>query len=94
MAESKTFTTGTCYYERTSPKRATISSTTKILNLELSLEQALKLNLAIDECVRKINRYKESADAGRRAVVNIAVHLELERISVNEGKLPKGLKKK
>lgn len=94
MADTKTFTTGTCYYERTSPKRAALGPSTKILNVQLSLEQALKLNLAIDECVRKINRYKESTDAGRRAVVNVAVHLELERISVNEGKLPKGYKMK
>ena len=90
----KEFSFGGCHYERTSPSLTNLSPNTKVLNIEFSLDEALKLNLAIDECIRKINRYKESAEAGKRALVNMALHLHLERISINEGRLPKGLKKK
>jgi len=90
----KMFSFGGCHYERTSPPLSHLSPGTKVLNIELSLDEALKLNLAMDECTRKINRYKESAEAGKRALVNIAIHLPVERISVNESRLPKGLKKK
>ena len=90
----KKFSFGSCHYERTSPPLADLSPTTKVLNIDLSLDEALKLDLAIEECIRKINRYKESAKVGKRALVNIAVHLHQERISVIESKLPKGLKKK
>ena len=91
---TKKFSFGGCHYERTSPPLSDLSPSTKVLNVELSLDEALKLNLALDECIRKINRYKESAESGKRALVNVAVHLHVERISVNESKLPKGLKKK
>ncbi len=91
---TKQFSFGGCHYEYTSPPLSNLSPSTKVLNIGLSLNEALKLDLALNECIRKINRYKESAEAGKRALVNIAVHLHLERVSVNEGRLPKGVKKK
>lgn len=94
MASEKTYSFGTCYYERTSPQRTDLSASTSVLNVDLDLDQALRLELALSEAIRKINRYKESADEGRKAVVTVAVHLGLERISVNEGKLPQTLRKK
>lgn len=94
MSSEKTFSFGTCYYERTSPKRATLSPDTSVLNVDIDLDQALRLELALSEAIRKINRYKESAEAGRKAVVCLSVHLDLERISVSEGKLPKEIRKK
>src|SRR5687767_9316026 len=94
MSSEKTVAFGTCYYERTSPKREALSSDTRILNVDLDLDQALRLELALSEAIRSINRYKESADAGRKAVVCLSVYLDLERVSVSEGRLPRGLRKK
>lgn len=85
----KTFAFGTCDYAFVSPDRSELTSKTKILNVVVSFEDALKLNLALDECIRKINRYKRSTTAGKRAAVNICLHLNSSRIAVSEGKLKK-----
>ena len=85
----KEFSFGTCDYSYTSPERRRISRDTVVLNVVVPFEDALKLNLAIDECVRKINRYKKSTSEGKRAALNLAIFLGQNRISVNEGKLKK-----
>ena len=59
MANEKEFTFGTCEYQRTNPPLQDLSKDTSGLNILLSFEEALKLNLAIDECVRKLNKYKK-----------------------------------
>lgn len=85
---------GTCYFERILPKREYFSSATKIINIHLDLEQALLLDLAINEAIRKINKYKKGSRMGRAAVVNLSIYFDLERIAVDERKLPKGCLKK
>src|SRR5215813_13154715 len=94
MNSEKKFSYGTCYYERLSPPREKVTKETPILNIQLDLEQALRLGLALDECIRKVNRYKESTTDGKRAIVNLTIHLWSDRISVMEGRLPKNVKKK
>ncbi len=49
MAIAKKVSFGTCSYAKTSPAQGTLSPKTKILNVLISFEDALKLNLAIDE---------------------------------------------
>ncbi len=83
----KMFSFGACSYTKTSPTRNTLSPSTKIFNLVIPFEEALKLNLAIDECVRKLNSYKRSTTAGRRSALNLAIHLNADRITVNEDKV-------
>ena len=83
----KEFTFGTCTFDKTSPQLSTLSSDTKVLNVYLSFEDALKLSLAVSECVRKINSYKHSTSAGKRAALNLTLHLDKGRITVNEGRL-------
>ena len=85
----KEFSFGTCDYSYTSPERSQISATTSVLNVVIPFDDALKLNLAIDECVRKINRYKKSTKEGKRAALNLAIFLNQGRVSVNEAKLKK-----
>jgi hypothetical protein len=89
MAKSKkvlkTDTFGTCSYEKTSP--AAVTPTTSILNVILSFEEALKLNMAIDECVRALGRYNRAHQMGKRAALKVSIHLNQRRISVHEGKL-------
>lgn len=83
----KTFSFGGCDFARTSPKREALSPTTSVLNVTLTFEDALKLSLAINECVRKLNSYKRSTTEGKRTALNIAIHLDKDRITVNEGRL-------
>jgi hypothetical protein len=63
----------------------------KFSNIEIAFEEALKLNLAIDECVRKLNSYKRSTTAGKRSSLNLAIHLSQGVITINEAKLAKTL---
>ncbi len=80
---------GTCAYET---RTANLSSTTSILNLRLSFEEALKLSIAIDECVHRLNRYNKNKEAGKRAALHLAILLDEghQRITIQEGKLAKG----
>lgn len=87
MANVKEFTFGTCEYERISPTRQALSQETSVLNIILPFDEALKFGLAVDECVRKLNRYKKSTREGKRAALNLTIHFNLNRIAVNEGKL-------
>jgi len=77
-------TFGGCTVEGTSPKVADLSPKTPILNVWMSFEEALKLSLAIQECVRKLNSYHRGTKAGRQTGLNIAVRLHKRRITVNE----------
>ena len=83
----KKSTFGTCAYAKTSPSQLTIPSAPKILNVIISFEDALKLNLGIDECIRHLNKYKKSTARGKKAALNISIHLDQERISVHEAQL-------
>jgi hypothetical protein len=49
MIKEKEYTFGTCEYERISPHKDKLSADTRVLNVILPFEEALKLNLAIDE---------------------------------------------
>ena len=83
----KTFSFGGCEFGKLSPKLADLSPSTRVLNVGLSFEDALKLHLAIGECIRQLNSYKRSTTAGRRSALNLALHLDKGRVTVNEGKL-------
>lgn len=85
----KKFTFGTCEYAFTYPNQTTLSPQTKVLNIFIPFDEALKLNLGIDECIRKLNKYKLSTKEGKRAAVNLCLHLDIKRIAINEGKLKK-----
>lgn len=83
------FISGSAQYTRTMPPREKVSSAPKILNIELTLEEALKLCLAIDERCRKVNRYKMSTTEGKRARVGLGIHLDSQWIVAYEGKAKK-----
>jgi hypothetical protein len=90
--DTKTFAFTTTPYAHTSPARDKLTAETKIFNVALTLDQALKLQLGLQEGIRHIARYKENSEAGRRAAVNLAIHLHVGRIAVCETKLPKQAK--
>jgi hypothetical protein len=83
----KTFSFRGCDFAKSSPSRAALSPNTVVLNVTLSFADALKLNLAVSECVRKLNSYKRSTTEGKRTALNLAIHLDKGRVTVNEGKL-------
>jgi hypothetical protein len=80
---------GICNFGRSSPRLDALAPNTQVLNIEIAFEEALKLNLAIDECVRKLNSYKRSTTAGKRSGLNLAIHLSRGVITINEATLPK-----
>ena len=84
----KTFSFGGCDFGRTSPIVGALSPHTKMLNIEIDFEDALKLHLAIGECIRKLNSYNRSTRAGKRTALNLAIHLSKGRVTINEAKLP------
>ena len=85
--KKKEFSFGGCSISNTSPKRDSLSEKTKILNLQITFEEALKLNLAIEECLRKLHSYKRSTRAGRMMGLNLAIHLDVSTVLVNEEKV-------
>lgn len=78
---------GSCNFSHTSPTQSAMSPTTRSLNVVVSFEDALKLNLAIDECLRRLNKYNRSTKSGKNAALNLTIHLQAHRIAINEGKL-------
>lgn len=83
----KTFGFGGCNFANTSPQLDKLSSSTVILNITVSFEDALKLSLAIDECVRRLNSYNRARSEGKRSALNLAIHLTKSRLTVNATKL-------
>ncbi len=81
----KVFAFGTCAYAKTSPDP--LKEGTPVINVFVPFDEALKLNLAIDEAVRKLNKYKMSTKAGKRASLNLSIHVGSKRITVSEAKL-------
>jgi hypothetical protein len=78
---------GASTYSKTSPPLGRVSPATKILNIVVPFEEALKLGLAIDQCVRRLNSYNRSTRAGKRSALTVAVHFNSQRITVHEGRL-------
>jgi len=87
--ELKTFSFRGCDFVRTSPGVSSLTPDTQVLNIEIAFEDALKLNLAIDECIRKLNSYKRSTTKGKRTGLNLVIHLSKGRVTVNQAALPK-----
>ena len=85
----KTTSSGGCAFDRVNPSREDLNPATHKLNLIISFEEALKLNLAIQERLRAINKLKMSSTAGKLAALNLVVDLNVNNISVMPGKLAK-----
>ena len=66
---------------------ASIKEGTTTINFTISFEEALKFNLAVDECVRKLNSYNRAKTRGKQAALALVIHLDKGRIRVSEGKL-------
>lgn len=72
---------GGCAYSKASPAHGKLAASTQVVNLVIPFEEALKLNLAVDEAVRSLNA---SQRRGRRAALNLTLHFHTGRITVSE----------
>jgi len=90
----KTDSHGSCEYVRTSPPADTFVESGKVVNIQLTFEEALKLNIAINEAVRQLNRYNRSTQAAKRRGLNIGLYFNKSRITIKETNLPKTVLKK
>lgn len=84
MRKVKSFSFGGCAISRIKPE---VSAKLKVLNVIIPFIEALKLNLALDECLRSLNKYKLSTKEGKRAAINLVIHINKNRIAVMEAKL-------
>jgi hypothetical protein len=84
-AKQKQFTYGTCTFDHLSPP--TVSLSTRAVNIVMSFEEALKLNLAVSEAVRALNKNNRSTREGRDAALCLTVYLDKGRITVNHDKV-------
>lgn len=86
--ELKTGSFGACTFDSMSPPKLAVD--TKALNLVIPFAEVLKLNLAIDECARKLNRYNRATTKGKEAALMMIVHFDKGRIRVQETTLRVG----
>jgi hypothetical protein len=84
----KTFSFGGCYYQATSPRVESLGPGTKVVNVRVTFEEALKLNLAVAECVRYLNRMKRNTKEGKSSALNLAIYFNMGRVVVTKGKIP------
>ena len=75
---------GTCAYSHTSPSRDSLSSDTRILNVIVGYEEALKLQISLQAALIQMSRYNFAHKAGKKAGVLLAVHLDQNRLSLHE----------
>lgn len=73
---------GAFRYSRLSPDVA--SQGVKSINIEVTLEEALKLRLALDSCLHAVNRYNRSTLKGRAMGVVLSVKTESSSVAVIE----------
>ena len=83
--KQKESTFGSCAIDRLSPP--TVTDSTRVVNLVLSFEDALKLNLAISEGVHTLNRHNRATREGRDAALVLTVYLDKMRINVTQDRV-------
>lgn len=79
-------TSGGCSFQKTSPERSALTPNTKVLNVIIPFEEALKLNLSLQDCLLKLNTIKMSTKAGKNAAVNLSLHLDAGRVQILKAK--------
>jgi len=86
-AKKNTFTYGSARINRLSPKIEDVSERTKAVNIVLSYEEALKLNMALQNGLMKLVQLNRATTAGKAEGINLTVYLQSERIAVNPVKV-------
>lgn len=79
---------GTLVVERISPTPENLPA----INIYVSFEEALKLYFGLSQALAKLNSYNRATTDGKRTAVNRCLYIDKKRMTINEGKLPKGKK--
>ena len=87
--KEKEFSFGGCTFAATSPRLEELTAGTKVLNIVVPFEEALKLSVAVQACVMDLNRKNRSTGEGRRSALNLALHLDKGRVVVVKGRIAK-----
>lgn len=87
LDNKKTRTFGTTKYIGIRPEESELYQVCKVINIDVTFEEALRLHLAIDECVRQMNSYNMHTFAGRNQKMRMSVFLEKKRIVIGKSKL-------
>lgn len=87
MIKEKQFSRGGCTIAKISPGKKDISSKTPSLNIYISFEEALKLNLALQDRLLELNRFNRRIKEGARTCVKLTLHFDINRLVVNQGSL-------
>ncbi len=87
-AKKKEFSFGSAHFCN-EPSKPLKDNKIKSVNVTLSFEEALKLQLALHDAVSWINGLDRSRAAGKNAAVNVCIYPESQYITVNRAKLPK-----
>jgi hypothetical protein len=90
--KDKTFSFGGCTFAKTSPPLEDLTAGTRVLNVLIPFEEALKLSLAMQACVMELNQKNRSTKEGKRTAMNLALHLDKGRVVVVRHPRPKQVK--
>ena len=82
--ETRQSSFGGCSYAKLSPAHGKLAPSTQVLNLVITFEEALKLDIAVDEALRRLNATQRRSRTGKRAALNLTVHFHTGRITVSE----------
>ncbi len=83
--KKKTFTFGTCGIARILPDPGKLTAETRAVNIRIPFEEALKLHLALHECLSDLNSYNRSTKAAKHMAAVLTVYLHDRRMAVNKG---------
>lgn len=78
---------GGCTFDHASPDQAKLTSGTKVINLVLSFEEALKLNLAVQEALSDLNKLHRAVKVNKAAGMKLIVHMNTNRLTVDRGRV-------
>ena len=79
---------GMARYANSSPQVE--SQTLPSLNVNLTFEEAMKLSLAIQSALLRLNRYNRSTKKGKEMGLVLSIKTEYQTITVLETKVPPG----
>lgn len=76
---------GTATVDHFSPPRQ--ESWPRAINIHLSFEEALRLHLGLQHALPELNKVNRATTVGRRTAVNLCVHTEARRVTINAGRI-------
>ena len=85
--QRKMVSSGTCILERINPPQENLSPRTPIINVTISYEECLQLHMALMDRLMKINQLNRATKEGKRAAVNLSIHIHQKRVTVMPAKL-------